>query len=98
MLKAAAPDVPTVAEAGVGADGYDVVSWNGLAAPAGTPTEILDKLNQAIHRADSPSLREKLATIGMVPFMTSREEAADYLDAAAKQWRPVIEDLNLSLD
>jgi tripartite-type tricarboxylate transporter receptor subunit TctC len=57
-------DVPTVQQAGVA--GYNVASWNALAAPAGTPTEIIEKLGRAARDAvASPTVQDKLGKLGM---------------------------------
>src|SRR5262249_55734504 len=57
-------DVPTVAEAGV--PGYEVVSWNGVFAPRGTPTEIIDLLNRAIREmVANPEVKQRYAELGI---------------------------------
>ncbi len=64
---AALPDVPTVAEAGV--PGYSALQWYGLLAPAGTPQEIIDKLQAAVAEAlRLPEVRERLAQDGAEPI------------------------------
>ena len=60
----AMPDVPTVREAGVA--GYAVASWNALAAPAGTPPDVIARLNGAARDAvATPAVRERLAALGV---------------------------------
>lgn len=63
---AAVPDTPTIAEAGVA--GYDVSTWFGVAAPAGTPRDVLQRLNAAIAAAlAAPDVREALLKQGLEP-------------------------------
>ena len=58
------PEVPTIAEAGV--PGYEMDSWLGIVAPAGTPSPVLDRLNAEFNRAlGVPRVREKLAAQGL---------------------------------
>ena len=60
----ALPDAPTVAQAGVA--GYDVASWNAIAAPVGTPREVVALLNRAVRDAvASPAVEDKLGKLGM---------------------------------
>ena len=71
----ALPQIPTFAEAGL--PGYDVTTWYGLLAPAGTPKEINDKLSAEIARILAlPDLREKLDTQGFEPLTATADEFA----------------------
>jgi tripartite-type tricarboxylate transporter receptor subunit TctC len=76
------PNVPTNAEAGFPA--FEVAIWNGVYAPKGTPTEVLDKWNAAIGKfVSDPAIVEKLAATGTVPFppaMRTREAHAKWLN------------------
>lgn len=86
---AALPDVPTVAQAGVA--GYDVASWNALAAPAGTPPAVIDALNKATRDAiAAPSVREKLGKLGMRLGASSPAELQTLLTGEIKRWGDVI--------
>lgn len=86
---AALPDVPTVAQAGVA--GYDVASWNALAAPAGTPAAVIDALNKAARDAiAAPSVREKLGKLGMRLAASSPAELQALLTSEIKRWGDVI--------
>ena len=70
-----APDIPTIAEAGV--PGYEVVGWNGILAPANTPRPIIDKLNAAIQIAlKTPEMVKLLTEQGIEPAGNSPEEFA----------------------
>jgi tripartite-type tricarboxylate transporter receptor subunit TctC len=85
----ALPDVPTVIEAGVA--GYNVASWNALAAPAGTPAEVIDVLNRAAREAvASPAVKDKLAKLGVRVAASSPSELQQLLDGEIKRWSDVI--------
>lgn len=89
LRNAALPDVPTVAQAGVA--GYDVASWNALAAPAGTPPAVIDALNKAARDAiAAPSVREKLGKLGMRLAASSPAELQALLTSEIKRWGDVI--------
>jgi tripartite-type tricarboxylate transporter receptor subunit TctC len=67
------PEVPTLDEAGV--PGYEVVSWFGILAPAGTPREIVNKMNaQIVNALAQPDLREKYVALGSEPTTSTPEE------------------------
>jgi tripartite-type tricarboxylate transporter receptor subunit TctC len=83
------PDVPTIAEAGV--PGYEATVWIGLLAPAGTPSDIVAKLNGEIGklvRADE--VRKLLAPTGMEPDPDTPEQFAAYLKADYDKWGKVV--------
>ena len=85
------PNVPTVAEAGNLPD-YELFAWFVLAAPAGTPAPIVNRLNQAVRAAmDSPELRERLATgVGMAVRPSTPDEAATFIAAETVKWSNAI--------
>jgi tripartite-type tricarboxylate transporter receptor subunit TctC len=75
----AAPDVPTMAEAGI--PGFDISNWFGVFAPAGTPDDILNKLNAEIVKALAlPDVKERLAGVGAETVGNSRAEFAAFID------------------
>jgi putative tricarboxylic transport membrane protein len=83
-------DVPTVAEAGV--PGYEVVSWNGVFAPRGTPTEIIDLLNRAIREmVANPEVKQRYAELGIEAKASTPEELKARLTADIGKWAAVIE-------
>ena len=85
----ALPDVPTAAQAGLAA--YDVASWNALAAPAGTPPEVLAKLGAAVREAvASPAVRERLGKLGMRVQGSSPAELQALLGREIQRWGGVI--------
>jgi len=83
------PDVPTVAEAGV--PGYEAIVWIGMLAPAGTPHEIITKLNSEIGklvRADE--VKKLLAPTGMEPDPDTPEQFSAYVKADYDKWGKVV--------
>ena len=83
------PNVPTMIEAGV--PGYTALTWNGLLAPAGTPPEVIARLNDAIVKAmRSPATKELLAKIGQDPAWSTPEEFAAFLREETAKWSKVI--------
>ncbi len=83
-------DVPTVAESGT--NGFDVLSWNGLFVPAGTPPEIVAVLNQGLRKtlADA-DVEKRLLDLGVDAKPSTPEELQSRLRADIKKWARVIE-------
>ena len=91
----AAPELPTVMEAGV--PGYVVISWFGLFAPAATPRDIVMRLNKEIAMATrSADVRERLATEGAEPSATTTEEFGAFVKSEVAQWGKVIRDAKIT--
>lgn len=91
------PDVPTTAEAGL--PDFNVLSWNGLAAPANTPRPIIDKLNAEVNRIlSTPEVRKQLESLGGFPIGGTPEEFAKYVDSEIRTWGAVVKSANFSLD
>jgi tripartite-type tricarboxylate transporter receptor subunit TctC len=93
-----AADVPTVAENGL--PGYEAVTWFGLFATAGTPREIVDKINAEVRKilAD-PAFREKfLAPQMFEPMGSSPEQFADYIKTETQKWAKVIREGKLKIE
>jgi tripartite-type tricarboxylate transporter receptor subunit TctC len=83
------PEIPTMSESGLA--GFEVNSWYGLLAPAGTPREIITRLNSEISRAlREPDARERLYSIGAEPMNNTPEEFAAYISAEMAKWSKVI--------
>ncbi|HEX9396532.1 MAG TPA: tripartite tricarboxylate transporter substrate binding protein [Burkholderiales bacterium] len=84
-----APEVPTFAESGL--PGYELGSWHGVFAPAGTPKEIVAKLNAEIVRGiQSAATREKLAALGVEAVGTSVDAFAAFVRAEVPKWAKVV--------
>jgi tripartite-type tricarboxylate transporter receptor subunit TctC len=85
----ALPEVPTVAQAGL--KGYDVASWNALAAPAGTPPEVIEILNRAVHEAlAAPEVQDRLGRLGVRTAASTPGELDALLGAEIRRWGDVI--------
>ena len=97
---AAAPDIPTTAEAGY--PGIEVAIWHGLWAPKGTPPEIIARLNAAAVAAlKDPEIRRKLEDLGQdIPTPEQMQPAAfdAYQRAEFAKWKPIIEKANVKVE
>jgi len=92
----AAPDVPTFEEAGL--PGYEAIGWFGAVAPAGTPKEIVNRLNSEIRAAlTTPEVRERALSAGAEPFPTSPEEFAAIIRDETKKWGEVVRTAGIKL-
>ena len=88
---AAVPDIPAAAESGV-LPGYDVTTWYGLFAPRGTPAPVIAKLNKTLNESlADPTVRERLATAGVVVKTSTPEAFGDFLASEYKRWDAVRE-------
>src|ERR1700704_3621470 len=78
------PDVPAVAEL---VPDYEAGGWQGIAAPANTPAEIIDKLNKQVNSAlADPKFAARIADLGGVPFATSPTEFRDFIAEFTARW------------
>jgi tripartite-type tricarboxylate transporter receptor subunit TctC len=94
---AAAPDVPTIAEAGV--PGYEVTAWQALFVPAKTAPAIVRKISADTNTALSePAIKDKLAQTGYLAEGSSPEELAKLLKAEIAQWSAVIKSVGIKID
>src|ERR1700754_317942 len=87
---AAAPDIPTIAEGGL--SGYELVAWQGVVAPAGTPRAVVDQLAGQIKTlmADKAT-QEKLTAISLTPLPPSTPDSfAAYVKAEVDRWAPIV--------
>jgi tripartite-type tricarboxylate transporter receptor subunit TctC len=86
-----APEIPTISEAGV--KGYEIASWLGVSAPAGTPPRVIAKLNAEIAKVtQAPEFAERLATDGAELKVTSPEVFTRYVESEVGKWGKVIRD------
>jgi tripartite-type tricarboxylate transporter receptor subunit TctC len=94
---AVAPDVPTVIEGGV--PGFVSGSWAMLVAPANTPKEVVTRLSSEVGKiVRSPEIREKFASMGVLPVGNSPDEAAEFLRTEMAKWSKIIKEANVKLD
>ncbi|MGH8617205.1 MAG: Bug family tripartite tricarboxylate transporter substrate binding protein [Burkholderiales bacterium] len=91
------PDLPTVAEAGV--PGYDSGVWYGVLAPAGTPREIVMKLNGELNRVlNQPDYRNLLVQNGIDPVGGPPEELGKFIKSELVKWAKVVKDAGVTVD
>ncbi len=91
------PDVPTVAESGF--KGFDTSDWKLLVAPAGTPADVVKRLNAEVEKAMSnPSTAAQLLAEGSIPLSGSPQQAAQYVKAEQQRWGAVVRESNVKLD
>lgn len=83
------PDVPTVAESGF--PGFDVQSWFGLAAPAGTPRPVIDRVNTALNQVlAEPDMRRRLQEMAATPVPGTPEQMRSFSAGEVQRWREVV--------
>ena len=83
------PDLPTIAEAGV--TGYESGVWFGLAVPAGTPREIIAKLNaEAVKGTKSPEFVKRMTELGYNLIGSSPEQMSEMLRNEVVRWGPIV--------
>ncbi len=93
----ALPDLPTIAEAGV--RGYESGVWFGLTVPAGTPTDIVARLNDAaVKGTKSPEFVKRMSELGYVMLGTSPEEMARMNQAEIVRWTPIVKASGAKVD
>jgi tripartite-type tricarboxylate transporter receptor subunit TctC len=92
------PNAPTIAESGVA--GYNIQLWNGVLVPAGTPTNIVDKLHAAIvniYTEPDAALVARYDTIGeTLPVVQSREEFEKFIGGDLALWKKTISDAHIT--
>ena len=94
---AALPDLPTIAEAGV--PGFDASSWFGLLAPAGTPADIVNRIQQEAAKAmKTPDLSARLLQVGAIPSGMSPEKFAAFIKAETAKWAKVVKASGAKVD
>ncbi len=87
---AAMPELPTLEEAGQ-LKGFEASSWFGLLAPAGTPADVVGRLQQETAKAlNSPEIKEKLLAQGAIPSGNTPQQFAALIDAEIKKWAVVV--------
>ena len=85
----AAPDVPTMAEAGV--PGFDISNWFAYFVPSGTQAEVISRLNSEVNRGlKQPDVREKLASVGAETVGTSPEELAKFVRSESEKFARLV--------
>ena len=91
------PDVPTMAESGI--IGQEAETMQGLLAPAGTPREIVERLQREIAKIVAlPDIKEKLSGMGFDPIANTPEQFATYINAEITRWGKVVREANLKVE
>jgi len=91
------PDVPTVAESGLA--GFEALQWFGVLAPAGTPRELVTRLNgDIIKTLRLPDVRERMAALGAEVVGSSPEQFASFQKADAAKWAKVVKESGAKID
>ena len=94
---ALAPDIPSLAEAGV--TGMDVVTWYGLSAPRNLPTAIVNRLHrEMVEISKANDYREQIAALGIEPQVTSPQDFGRYMQSEITRWSQAIKDAGLTLN
>ena len=92
----ALPGVPPIADT---LPGYEASSWFGIVAPAGTPKDIVQKINQALAKAlQNPDVRERLINQGAEPIGNTPEQFGDYIKAELLKWSKVVKASGAKVD
>ena len=89
------PDVPTMKEAGL--PNYEVVTWTGIAAPAGTPAAVVNRINAALKTALKGPLGQQLADAALIPVGDSPEAFRTFLQKDAANYSRLVKSANISL-
>ena len=91
------PEVPTVAESGLA--GFLVMSWFGLLAPAGTPADIIEKLNQAVVESiNTPDVQARILALGSEPAPETSAQFAAFIQAETLKWAEVVKKSGASVE
>jgi tripartite-type tricarboxylate transporter receptor subunit TctC len=91
------PNVPTVAESGI--PGFEVVSWQGIFVPAGTPRPIIDRLhNEVLKILQQPEMQDRLKALGMQPSSMTTDQVTAFQKAEVEKWAQVIKAANVKLE
>jgi tripartite-type tricarboxylate transporter receptor subunit TctC len=94
---AATPDIPTFDESGV--KGFEAITWFGMLAPAGTPRDIINRVNAEITKAvKSPDVQQKLIDQGADPFTMTPQEFKKFFSAEIARWAKVVKAANVTID
>jgi tripartite-type tricarboxylate transporter receptor subunit TctC len=93
---AAAPDVPTVAET---VPGFEATTWFAMFAPAGTPREVVTRVNAEMQRVFAlPDVAERLKSLGLEPWISTPEELARYQASEITKWAKVVKESGARAD
>jgi tripartite-type tricarboxylate transporter receptor subunit TctC len=90
-------DLPTIAE--LGYPGFEAVAWNGFVAPAGTPQEIIGRLNREINEIlQMPDVRRRIEAAGWDPVGGTPAQFSAYIKAERERWAPIVKRAGARID
>ncbi|RMX04910.1 tripartite tricarboxylate transporter substrate binding protein [Corticibacter populi] len=94
------PDVPTIAESGIeGVGDFDVSTWYGMVAPAGTPAEVVRALNTQVNALlATPEMQKAIQAQGAEPLAMTQTEFATFLQQDYEAWRGIVESSGVAID
>jgi len=91
------PDLPTLSEAGL--PGFEVTSWNGLLVPAGTPRDIVNRLNAEVNKIlTSPEMTARLSVLGYEPVGGTPEQFTSHISQETAKWGKIVRDAKMSAE
>ena len=91
-----APDLPALSEF---LPGFDVTAWHGLAAPAGTPKEIVEKVSRDVRGIlETPEIRDRLAAQKIIALGMTPEAFRAFIEAEIRKWEPVVEKAQIKVE
>jgi len=91
------PDTPTMAESGV--PEYDMVLWQGVFVPAGTPRAIIDRISADVaHILETPEMKERMAGAGVQIFSLGTDKFGDFFRNDIARWRGIVKQAGISID
>ena len=91
------PDLPTMDEAGI--TGFNLDTWAGVVAPAGTPPQVVTRLNSELRKIiDSPESQARFKNVGFEAFSSTPQELGDFIKAQLALWGRMIKTANIQLD
>ena len=89
-----APELPTIIESGL--PGFEVIGWNGVHVPRGTPRATVMRINAELVKAvAAPDVQERMASAGLEPFPSSPEDFAAFVKRDLQRWAKVIKDAGI---
>jgi tripartite-type tricarboxylate transporter receptor subunit TctC len=95
---AAVPELPTIEEA-AGLKGFEASSWFGLLAPAGTPADIVNRIQQEVAKSlNTPAIKEKMLGQGAIPSGNTPAQFATLIESEHKKWAVVVKASGAKVD
>ncbi len=93
------PEVPTVSETGMGLDGFEVLGWFALLAPAKTPPTVVQLINAKLNKMIAkPQIVAKFAELGAEPLGGTPERAAAFIKAEREKWGRIIREVGIKIN